>query len=175
MANVKIISVENEKDFNNEILTQEIENSIQLFFIPLVSLDKNDTHDIGDVVKSKEVNDRYAIIAKEDLGVKMSENAILLGVYNLLEELNSDKEKDKSLTIIVSKTQFKTNREMFSFETAIKFVLKINKDFKNISEVVIIYTDTTINTKESKKSKRQHFMDDIKDYAISQGIKVVEI
>ena len=175
MANVKIISVENEKDFNNEILTQEIENSIQLFFIPLVSLNKSDEYDIGDVVKSNEFNDRYAIIAKEDIGVKMSENVILLGVYNLLEELNSNKEKDKSLTIIVSKTQFKTDREMFSFETAIKFVLKINKDFKNISEVFIIYTDTTINTKESKKSKRKQFMDAIKDDAISQGIKVDEI
>ena len=169
MANVKIISVV-EKDVD-AILKENIENSIQLFFIPMISVNDDTHHDIGDVVKSTKFDDRYAIIAKDDIGMKMSENAILLGVYNLLERLQNDNKTAKSLAIIVGESQFKTNREMYSFETAIKFVLKTNKDFKNISDFYIIYTSTEQEMlKDLKEMKKRGLL----NKSSSEKIKVEE-
>ena len=169
MANVKIISVV-EKDVD-AILKENIENSIQLFFIPMVSVNNDDAYDIGDVVKSTKFDDRYAIIVKDDIGMKMSENAILLGVYNLLERLQNDNKPAKSLAIIVGESQFKTNREMYSFETAVKFVLKTNKDFKNISDFYIIYTTTEQEMiKDLKEMKKNGLLNKFS----SEKIKVEE-
>lgn len=104
----------------NEII-EKVPDVIHLFIQGFENCNTKESHEYGDLLFNEVSETRFALIAKEDIDSKIIPEALRLSILNLFKHLIE--QKIKVTDIVISKLQFRNEKEEIIFTCILKELL----------------------------------------------------
>lgn len=136
---------------DSEFLSKAEINPMQLFIV--AEEDCQDEHKYGDLLTNSDSDIKFAILGKEYVGAKIDNEAIRTGLILLIRHLKNTSGTN-TLSIVISRHQFRNEHEIEKFEcifTGVVSMMMSDEELDGLSLVITNYDGEAKDVKSEEK------------------------